>query len=101
MTLKTNSIDWTIERDGTEIDVAVAYQIEPFVPAKTYGPPEDCYPAEGGYISDIHVTVAGVTIDLTADEMEQFETYVIDHADEDEGPDPDYLRDIQRDEEWI
>jgi hypothetical protein len=31
-----------------EIDVLVQVDYEPYVPAKTYGPPENCYPAEGG-----------------------------------------------------
>lgn len=28
---------------------------EPFVPARTYGPPENCYPAEGGYAEDCRI----------------------------------------------
>lgn len=27
----------------------VEYEVEPYVPARVSGPPEDCYPAEGGY----------------------------------------------------
>ena len=99
--MRDHSIDWQFSRGDDTLEVVIRYDIEPYVPARISGPPEDCYPAEGGYISDIHVTVAGVTIDLTEDEMEQFQTYVTDHADEDEGPDPDYLRGLQQDEEWI
>lgn len=32
---------------------------EDFVPAKTSGPPEDCYPEEGGYIEFESLTVDG------------------------------------------
>ncbi len=31
-----------------EPDVVIVVDCEPFVPAKTYGDPDDCYPAEGG-----------------------------------------------------
>ena len=65
-------IDYTLERatlddkgnpildeDGCkvyrEVDLTITGDVEPFIPAKISGPPEDCYPAEGGnaYITKI------------------------------------------------
>jgi hypothetical protein len=91
MTLKTNFIDWTIDRDGTEIDLSVAYRIIPFMPAKTDGPPEDCYPAEPAVISDVHATADGVTVELTNDELEQFWWHLTEydgamHRDDEDRP---------------
>lgn len=37
MTIEVYGVDLVVDFDGTE-----------FVPAKISGPPEDCYPAEGG-----------------------------------------------------
>jgi hypothetical protein len=37
--------------NGTEYILQVEGDYEPFVPAKLSGPPEDCYPAEGGTFS--------------------------------------------------
>lgn len=34
--------------DDDETEITVEYTRTPFIPAKLYGPPEDCYPAEGG-----------------------------------------------------
>lgn len=34
-----------------ELDLKYTVEIEPFVPGKYTGPPEDCYPDEGGYAS--------------------------------------------------
>ena len=39
--------------DEIEIEVKIIGGYEPFVPARVYGPPEDCYPAEGGYATDV------------------------------------------------
>jgi hypothetical protein len=42
--------------DGDVIDsVTVEAHFSPYVPAFTSGKPEDCYPAEGGEIEDLHV----------------------------------------------
>lgn len=40
-----------------EVEVEVDGDYEPYVPARISGPPEDCYPAEGGIfaITDIHL----------------------------------------------
>ncbi len=42
--------------DGEVIDnVTVEAHFSPYVPAFTSGAPEDCYPAEGGELEDLHV----------------------------------------------
>lgn len=38
-----------IEVGGKEFSLLAAGYFNPFIPARTYGPPEDCYPSEGGY----------------------------------------------------
>lgn len=35
--------------DMTEITVEIEFAPEPYIPARTYGDPDRCYPAEGGY----------------------------------------------------
>lgn len=37
------------DQHGTEWEYVVPYDAEPYVPAKTNGPPECCYPEEGGF----------------------------------------------------
>lgn len=41
----------------TEVDAEISYSFTPGHPAKTYGPPEDCYPAEGPEVEVEEVTV--------------------------------------------
>ena len=48
--------------DNLILDVEV-YETA-FVPARTYGPPEDCYPAEGGEVEIQGVTVNGEEFEI-------------------------------------
>lgn len=41
----------------TEVDAEISYSFTPGHPAKLYGPPEDCYPAEGPEVEVDEVTV--------------------------------------------
>ena len=41
--------------DGVETTYVVTCSVEPFVPGKTWGDPDDCYPDEGGYVEDIEL----------------------------------------------
>lgn len=45
-----------------------------YTPAKVSGPPENCYPAEGGYAQDCHVT--------NVEEAGELGEWINDHADE-------------------
>lgn len=84
-----------------EIEVTVEGSYIPYTPAKINGPPEDCYPAEGGYAEDIcaYITLpsrAGKKakreeIPLTADEIEEFGELFADDG-------PEYERDAY--DEW-
>jgi hypothetical protein len=49
MTQKLFYIEHMVAGEPVEYEYEVeAEGYEPYVPARTYGPPEDCYPAEGG-----------------------------------------------------
>lgn len=77
--------------------VIVTYTQTPFVPARIYGPPEDCHPAEGGEVEVISVMLAnGEPAFMTAAEEDQWVTDIMENPDEDEGPDADDLRDAAR-----
>ena len=47
---------YSIEIEGEEVVLEVEASVSKIIPAKLYGPPEDCYPAEGGEIEVQSVT---------------------------------------------
>lgn len=61
---------YTITRADEDIDVVLEYEIDDYVPAQTYGPPECCSPADGGCVTEITAvrSGSGKPIDLTTDE---------------------------------
>lgn len=42
-----------------DAEFEVEFDASRYVPAKTYGPPENCYPAEGGEVDIISIQVGG------------------------------------------
>lgn len=83
--------------------ILIEYEREPFTPAYTSGPPEYCYPAEGGYVTIIDISqkrLDGEWIDYAASEEEidgwtaEIEALPI----EEDGPDPDEWYDRMKDE---
>ena len=65
-----------------EIEAVVEYSFSPELPAKTYGPMDDCYPAEAAEIEIESVTFNGRDIysSLSAETKEQIETEALEHA---------------------
>ena len=70
-------MDITIETpDGLEFEVTLTGDLVPYTPVKISGPPEQCYPAEGGYVEDMIATVyCGPSTDgsFNAVEMDEYE----------------------------
>jgi hypothetical protein len=90
---------WTIERFGTDIDVIVKFQFCAGRPAKLYGLPENCYPAEPDEVHfesvmaeprfNVQNPGRPVEINLTDDEYDAIETWILDNP-----PEPDYPEDM-------
>jgi hypothetical protein len=109
------SISTTLRRDGEDYDVSIEFDAtitSPYVPAQTYGPPEDCYPSEGleweakliGFtFSPTDASLPPITeaerVTLTAwlDAHDHEVGAAIMEADTDYGPDPDEARDKEFD----
>lgn len=95
---------WTIiERGDDDLVINVEFDATPFVPAQTYGPAENCYPAEGGEIEITAVFHNGVALDppLTDAEEAKIIGYLeesLNDGDFDDGPDPDDWRDARIDD---
>ena len=90
----------TYQRECGENDelFTFVYEVEPYVPAKLYGLPENCYPAEGGYATVIAVRRAdgselpsdswkAAGIDIKEIEERIYEKWADDQGDDDP-PDP-------------
>ena len=47
----------------------VSATVSPIVPAQTYGPAEDCYPAEGGEveITEVHIVIGSTGMEYAFD----------------------------------
>ena len=78
----------TFERDD-ETEVIVEYTITPVILAFISGPPEDCYPAEGGEVEIIKVSVGPDEVKWTEAEADKWCSWIVQNHDFDDGPDPD------------
>jgi hypothetical protein len=87
-----------LERFGHRIEVECGYNVSRrYVPAQTYGPPENCYPAEGGEVELIYVTRNGLPFATTQaedDELLEAAWIMLGESETDDDDYPDY-----RDEE--
>lgn len=83
-------------------EIGIEYTQTPFIPARISGPPEDCYPAEGGDVEIIDVSVktddGWADYAATDEEIEAWAREIESLPIEDDGPDPDYEYDRMRDE---
>ena len=78
----THVINYTLRRDDTDIDLEIDYSVTPYDPGCTYGPPEDCYPPEGGEIDDLAIFGPdGKEFTPTADELQKIEAHIYETHD--------------------
>ena len=79
-------------------EIEVTYRFIPGIPARTYGPPEDCYPGEAAEYDIQSVTLDGKEIELTNDEQEEVINWLIENGNDDQRDDDgDYRYEQYRD----
>lgn len=68
----------------SDVEFEVEFEASRYKPAKTYGPPENCYPAEGGEVEIETVTVGGFEIKdfLSESTMKQLQSMAEEAAPE-------------------
>ena len=86
-------MNYCLERGDNEFELVIDYDINPYDPGRTSGPPEDCYPPEGGDVTDLRATLDGKPFELTSDEENKICAHIQQTHDhnEDDGGYLDYL----------
>lgn len=101
--MRDHQIDWQFQRGDETLEVVIRYDIEPYVPAKISGPPEDCYPAEGGCVTDLFAFKPGTdeVVELTKEERDEVTDWIEQNHDHDADRcgDPDAAYDAWRDDQ--
>lgn len=75
------------------LPITVDYDYEPYVPAKISGPPEKCYPAEGGTVSinDVFLGTISIMAFIPQAELDRIQQHIFEmRCDEDAEGDPDH-----------
>jgi len=75
------STKYTFVRSGGEMEVCVDYEVAPYFPGNTLGPPEFCDPPEGGEVLEMQAYYQGTQINLTQKEEEEIEGYIYETHD--------------------
>lgn len=103
-----HAVDWQFQRvndegDGYLIEVLVRYDIEPYVPGRLSGPPEDCYPPEGGCVTDMLAFKPNTdeVVELSEAEAKEVSDWIERHHDHDADRhgDPDAAYEAWRDDQ--
>lgn len=76
-----HSLIYTLTRGDDEIELEVEYSVSPYDPGCTYGPPENCYPPEGGEVEELSAFRDGKPFPLTDAEREQIERHIYETHD--------------------
>jgi hypothetical protein len=88
--------------DDDETEIEVEFEITPYVPQRTYGPAELCYPAEGGDVEIITARLKTngcvIEVNLTEAEHDRITNWLLENEVEPDGPDPDDARDRMNDD---
>jgi len=89
-------IEYCVERDEEELELTVRGTVSKFIPGRFFGPPENCYPDEGGEAEIEAILLNGKpwTGELTPKEKQAVEELLIEEAANDG---PDYEPDDDRD----
>ena len=76
----------TIERDGIEIELSIVGEVSPGTPARRYGAPEDCCPAEDAEAEICAILCNGVSWDgeLSDDEEELAKAALLSEFEDDD-----------------
>lgn len=85
---------YVLTRGDEEFELVIEYDINPYDAGCVSGPPEHCYPPEGGDVTDLRATLDGNVFELLAVE----EREIIEHieATHDHYDDGAYYDDCER-----
>jgi hypothetical protein len=72
-----------VQRDDQDIEVEITGYAEPLVHGVFSGPPERCYPDEGGFAELEEAMVNGNHFELTQEEIAQAETLLYETYEDD------------------
>lgn len=74
-------INYELERGDEFFDLEIEFTTSRYYPAVTYGPPENCSPAEGGEVEAMQAYCDGKKFEMTEDEWSEVEQYIYDNYD--------------------
>jgi len=70
------STSYTLARGDDEFPLEIDYEVAAFDPGNVSGPPESCYPPEGGEVESLTAFFESREFKLTDDECERVEQHI-------------------------
>mgnify|MGYP000196209533 FL=1 len=89
---RTHKYVWCPRDEHGDHEIHLTYTITPYDPGNTYGPAESCYPPEGGEVEILSAEEGGLSLTLSAHEIEAASDAIFQDHDWDDGR-PDERRD--------